>query len=132
MSEDTGVNHLVTIERADSARYTSVGHAPVALASSTRGSPKCFCSARAQINFPVGGREARRRTLLRRLQDSQTAHGPAIHVVGMPLAPVLDAVTVLTPQLIDEGRVGIEPGVPRVPRSYPLESWFAATTCGVV
>jgi hypothetical protein len=34
-------------------------------------------------------------------------------VVGMPLDPVLDAVTVLTPQLIDEGRVGIEPGAPR-------------------
>jgi hypothetical protein len=31
----------------------------------------------------------------------------------MPLDPVLDAVTVLTPQLIDEGRVGIEPGAPR-------------------
>ena len=46
----------------------------------------------------------------------------------MPLDPVLDAVTVLTPQLIDEGRVGIEPGAPRdrplvslevlVPRHY--------------
>src|SRR4029450_12071977 len=33
-----------------------------------------------------------------------------LHVVGMPLDPVLDAVTVLTPQLIDEARVGIEPG----------------------
>ena len=29
------------------------------------------------------------------------------------LDPVLDTVTVLTPQLIDEGRVGIEPGAPR-------------------
>jgi hypothetical protein len=36
-----------------------------------------------------------------------------LHVVGMPLDPVLDAVTVLTPQLIDEGRVGIEPGALR-------------------
>jgi hypothetical protein len=29
------------------------------------------------------------------------------------LDPVLDTVTVLTPQLIDEGRVGIEPGALR-------------------
>ena len=47
----------------------------------------------------------------------------------MPLDPVLDAVTVLTPQLIDEGRVGIEPGAPRGRRSYQLKYWFAATIC---
>ena len=47
----------------------------------------------------------------------------------MPLDPVLDAVTVLTPQLIDEGRVGIEPVLRVVARSYQLKYWFAATIC---
>ena len=33
--------------------------------------------------------------------------------LASPLDLVLDAITVLTPQLIDEGHVGIEPGAPR-------------------
>ena len=45
------------------------------------------------------------------------------------LDPVLDAVSVLTPQLIDEGRFGIEPGAPVVTRSYQLKYWFGATIC---
>jgi hypothetical protein len=40
---------------------------------------------------------------------------------------VLDAVSVLTPQLIDEGRFGIEPGAPVVTRSYQLKYLFTAT-----
>jgi hypothetical protein len=36
------------------------------------------------------------------------------------LDPVLDTVTVLTPQLIDEGRVGIEPGALRGSVPHPV------------
>jgi hypothetical protein len=47
----------------------------------------------------------------------------------MPLDPVLDAVTVLTPQLIDEGRVGIEPGAPRDPL---LVSVVSTAACSIL
>ena len=68
--------------------------------------------------------------LLRRLQGSQTRARPG-YTRGRHAArdPVPDAVTVLTPQLIDEGRFGIEPGAPVVTRSYQLKYWFAATIC---
>jgi hypothetical protein len=48
----------------------------------------------------------------------------------MPRDPMLDAVTVLTPQLIDEGRVGSSRVLRVVARSSRLKYWFAATICG--
>ena len=61
------------------------------------------------------------------LQGSQTPR-TASYRGRQALDPVLDAVTVLTPQLIDEGRFGIEPGAPR---GRPLVSVevLAATIC---
>jgi hypothetical protein len=47
----------------------------------------------------------------------------------MPLDPVLETVTVLTPQLIGEGRVGIEPGAPR---GRPLVSVVYSAACSLL
>jgi hypothetical protein len=67
--------------------------------------------------------------LPRRLQGSQTSHGHAIHVVGMPLDRVLDAVTVLTPSSSMRAASASSRVLRVVARSYQLKYWFAATIC---
>jgi len=71
---------------------------------------------RAPVTIGIGCRAARPRTA-------------RLHVVGMPLDPVLDAVTVLTPQFIDEAASASSRVLRVVARSYQLKCWFAATIC---